>query len=62
MNVKVQYILPDTIADEIKIQPEDILLSINGHAIHDELDYIFYQSEEQITLKIKRGEKHLPIF
>ena len=57
MNVKVQYILPDTIADEIKIQPEDILLSINGHAIHDELDYIFYQSEEQITLKIKRGEK-----
>ncbi|HHI88268.1 MAG TPA: DUF512 domain-containing protein, partial [Candidatus Cloacimonetes bacterium] len=32
-------------------------LSINGHAINDELDYMFYQSEGQITLKIKRGER-----
>jgi len=56
MPVKIQSILPETIADEIGIQPEDILLSINGHAIHDELDYIFYQSDEQITLQIKSGE------
>ncbi len=57
MPVKIQSIVPDTIADEIGIQSEDILLLINGHAIHDELDYIFYQSDEQITLQIKRGER-----
>ena len=57
MPAKIQSITPDTIADEISIQPEDSLLSINGHNIHDELDYVFYQADEQITLKIKRGEK-----
>jgi len=57
MPVKIQSIQTGTLAENIGIQPEDILLSINDHAIHDELDYIFYQSEEQITLKIKRGER-----
>lgn len=57
MPVKIQSVTTDTIADEIGIKSEDILLSINGHAINDELDYIFYQADEQITLKIKRGER-----
>ncbi|MCD6329682.1 MAG: DUF512 domain-containing protein, partial [Candidatus Cloacimonetes bacterium] len=57
MPVKIQSIAHDTIADEIGTKPEDIVLSINGHAINDELDYMFYQSEGQITLKIKRGER-----
>ena len=57
MPVKIQSIQTGTLAEDIGIQPEDILLSINDHAIHDELDYMFYQSEGQITLKIKRGER-----
>lgn len=57
MPVKIQSIQTGTLAEDIGIQPEDILLSINGHAINDELDYMFYQSEGQITLKIKRGER-----
>jgi len=57
MLVKIRSVTTDTIADEIGIQPEDSLLSINGHAIHDELDYIFYQADEKITVRIQRGEK-----
>jgi len=56
MPVKIQSITPDTIANEIGIMPKDVLLSINGHAIHDELDYIFYQADEKITVRIQRGE------
>ncbi|MBO5274646.1 MAG: PDZ domain-containing protein, partial [Clostridia bacterium] len=33
----------------------DILLSINGHEITDVLDYRFYLTERQITLKLHRG-------
>ncbi len=62
MPVKIQSIQPDTIAEEIELQPEDILISINGHEIHDVLDYIFFQTDEKLTIKIQRGEKTLTHF
>ncbi len=37
-----------------KIQPGDILISINGHDINDVLDYRFRLAEKKITLKIHR--------
>ena len=37
-----------------KIQPGDILISINGHDINDVLDYRFRLTEKKITLKIHR--------
>ena len=35
----------------------DILVSINGHAIRDVLDYRFYLAEERLSLVLLRGEK-----
>ena len=35
----------------------DILVSINGHAIRDVLDYRFYLAEERLTLVLRRGDK-----
>ncbi len=35
----------------------DLLLSINGHEIRDVLDYRFYLSEKQVTLRFQRGER-----
>ena len=35
----------------------DVLVSINGHAIRDVLDYRFYLAEERLTLVFRRGEK-----
>ncbi len=56
MSVKILSIQPNTLAEEIGLQSEDILISINGHEIQDVLDYIFYQAEEKLTLRIQRGE------
>jgi len=55
MPVRIQSIVSETIAEEIVIQPEDILISINGHEIQDVLDYIFYQADEKLTVRIQRG-------
>lgn len=35
----------------------DVLLSINGHAIADVLDYRFYATERKLKLTLQRGEK-----
>ena len=56
MPVRIQSIASETIAEEIGIKPADILISINGHEIQDVLDYIFYQAEEKLTLRIQSGE------
>ena len=37
----------------------DVLVSINGHAIRDVLDYRFYLAETRLTLILQRGEKTL---
>jgi putative radical SAM enzyme (TIGR03279 family) len=55
MPVRIQSIASETIAEEIGIQPEDNLISINGHEIQDVLDYIFYQADEKLTVRIQRG-------
>lgn len=53
--VTVTEITPHSPAEKAGILPGDILLSINGHAIADVLDYRFYLSERSITLKLHRG-------
>ncbi len=42
-------------ADKHKLQPGDILISINGHDINDVLDYRFRLTEKKIVLTIHRG-------
>ncbi len=55
--VKIETIEQGSIAEELNIQPNDILESINGKEVNDRLDYRFYQSEEEIELHIKRGKE-----
>lgn len=62
MPIRIQSIVSESIAEEIGIQTEDILLSINGNIIHDVLDYIFFQADEKLTVRIQRGEKTLTHF
>ena len=53
--VRISEIVPNSIAFELGIEREDVLVSVNGFEINDVLDYRFYLTEENITLKIKRG-------
>ena len=40
-----------SIAESVGIRAGDKLLSINGHAVRDVLDYRFYMTEREITLR-----------
>lgn len=56
--VRITDVNINSIASKSGIIPEDILVSINGHEINDVLDYRFYLTESEITLKIKRNSEN----
>ena len=48
-----------SIGEEIGLEPGDVLVSINGHALRDVIDYRFYGAEEDLVLVVERvGERH----
>lgn len=50
----VKEIEPESIADEIGLQPGDELVSVNDQPIRDIIDYRFQTSDECLTLEVKR--------
>ena len=57
--VTITAVTPGTPAAKKGIQSGDVLLSVNGHEIHDVLDYRFYLTEKQLTLLLHRGPELL---
>ena len=57
--VRIEKIVPTSIAEQCGIEAGDYLLSINEHEINDVLDYRFYLAEEEILLEIKKEEEIL---
>ncbi len=55
--VTITDVLPGSRADRAGARAGDILISINGHAIADVLDYRFYLAERHVTLLLHRGEE-----
>ena len=54
--VRIEKIVPNSIADECGICENDLLLSIDDHEINDVLDYRFYLADTEIELAVQRGE------
>lgn len=50
----VTNVIPDSIAEEVGIEINDILLSINGEKIVDIIDYRFLTVDEEIVLEIEK--------
>lgn len=48
--VAITGVIPDSPAFRAGVAPGEQLVSINGHAVRDVLDYMFYASEAEITL------------
>ena len=46
-----------------KIKPGDRLVSINGHAVEDVLDYRFYMTDEHLEILLcdERKERSVPL-
>lgn len=51
---KVKKVSPGSIAQEMGIEPGDVLLSINGKEIEDVFDYHFYVNDEYLTVLIRK--------
>lgn len=53
--MKITTVEPHSIAEELGIQPGDELLEINGKRVADAIDYRFYESDPEISVKIVRN-------
>ena len=42
----ISRIMPDSIAEELGVEPGDVLLSVNGCEIGDVFDYHYFTNEE----------------
>jgi putative radical SAM enzyme (TIGR03279 family) len=54
--LKINRVLPGSLSEAYGIQEGDRLLSINGHMIHDPIDYRYYESDERVVLEIVQKE------
>ena len=55
----ISRVLPDSIGEELELEPGDALLSINGQPVEDVFDYRYLMNDEFVTLLIrkKNGEE-----
>lgn len=51
----IDRILPGSIAEELEVEPGDVLLSVNGHEIEDVFDYHYYTNEEYLTVAVRKA-------
>ena len=51
---EIVNVIEGSIADELEIQPGDVLLSMNQKQIRDIFDYHFYEEEEFLTIVIRK--------
>jgi putative radical SAM enzyme (TIGR03279 family) len=51
----VGHVEPGSIAHELGLEPGDEVVSINGHALRDVIDYRFYGAEEDLDMLVRRG-------
>lgn len=51
----IKSVLPDSIAEEVGIEPGDFLLSINENEIEDIIDYRFLAVDEDITIQVEKA-------
>ena len=56
---RIVAVAPGSVGEEIGLEPGDRLVAVNGHALHDVIDYRYYAADEELTLEIVRaGERH----
>jgi putative radical SAM enzyme (TIGR03279 family) len=53
----ISTIEKDSIAEELGWEPGDEIVSINGHALHDVIDFRFYSSDEFLMVLVRRGDQ-----
>jgi putative radical SAM enzyme (TIGR03279 family) len=60
----ITSVQPGSPADKARVRPGEALAAINGHAIHDVLDFRFYSYEPKLRLTLRRPngkERHVKL-
>jgi putative radical SAM enzyme (TIGR03279 family) len=57
MHATISHVIKDSIAQEAGLEKGDIVLEINGNAIRDVIDYMYYCRDDTLDLKISRANK-----
>ena len=52
----IKEIIPESIADQMEVEPGDILLEINGEEIEDVFDFRFLIKDEELTVLIEKPD------
>lgn len=55
---QITAVVPDSVAEEIGLQPGDELLAINDATVQDIIDVQFYSADEELELLIRRGGEY----
>ena len=53
---KIREVLPGSIAEELDIEPGDLLLAINDCEIKDVFDYHYYVNDEYLVVLIQKPD------
>ena len=53
---KIRTVLPGSIAEELELEPGDVLLAVNDHEIEDVFDYHYYTNEEYLTVLVRKPD------
>ena len=53
---RIRTVLPGSIAEELELEPGDVLLAVNDHEIEDVFDYHYYTNEEYLTVLVRKPD------
>ncbi|OGT99598.1 MAG: FeS-binding protein [Geobacteraceae bacterium GWB2_52_12] len=60
VGLRIDSVIPGSIADELEVVAGDRLLAVNGHHLRDLIDYTYYAaSEEELLLEIEKSNGEL---
>ena len=59
--VEITAVHPHSRGEKAGIREGDILMSLNGHAVTDVLDYRFYLADRHLTVALRRGGAPLTV-
>ncbi len=54
---RIQAIAPGSLAAELELLPGDRIVSVNGQALRDALDFQFLADADDVTLEVHRGDE-----
>ena len=52
----VDRVMPGSIAEELEIEPGDRLISVNGHALRDVIDYNYHGADDLLILELEKAD------